>query len=143
MLEIKNLSYSIGLRTLLNSANAFIARGQKAGLVGLNGCGKTTLFNLILGKLHPESGEINIPSEVRVATVKQEIEDTSETLLNSILNSDIRLKTLQHDLEIETDGRKIAEIHDQLNTLGIHSASARAAAILTGLGLKTAILNAL
>ncbi|MGB2579065.1 ATP-binding cassette subfamily F protein 3 [Elusimicrobium simillimum] len=141
MIDIKNLSYSIGLRTLLDGADLFIAQGQKVGLVGLNGCGKTTLFNLIMGKLTPESGGININPEYRVATVKQEIEDTNIPLIEMILNSDTRIKALQTMLEHETDGHKIAEIHDTLNTLGVHSATARAAAILTGLGFSNDDFN--
>ncbi|WP_424244684.1 ATP-binding cassette subfamily F protein 3 [Elusimicrobium posterum] len=138
MLEIKNLSYSIGLRNLLNDANLFIAEGHKVGLIGLNGCGKTTLFNLILGNINPESGEINYSPHTRIATVKQEIINTSEKLIDFVVNSDQQIKKLQDALQTEQDGNKIADIHDKLNELGAHSAHARAGAILSGLGFKDA-----
>ncbi|MCL2888099.1 MAG: ABC-F family ATP-binding cassette domain-containing protein [Elusimicrobia bacterium] len=138
MIDIKNLSYSFGLRTLLKDADLFIARGQKVGLVGVNGCGKTTLFNLMLGNLTPENGSININSDVTISTVKQEIENTDLPLINFILNADTRVKKLQDELNKTHDGRRIAEIHDELNRLGVHSATARAAAILSGLGFTQA-----
>ncbi|MDR0292390.1 MAG: ABC-F family ATP-binding cassette domain-containing protein [Elusimicrobium sp.] len=141
MIDIKNLSYSFGLRTLLKGADLFVARGQKIGLVGVNGCGKTTLFNLILGKLAPENGSININSDVTISTVKQEIENTDLPLMDFILNADARVKKLQDELNKTHDGRRIAEIHDELNRLGVHSAAARAAAILSGLGFTQTDFN--
>jgi len=141
MIDIKNLSYSFGLRTILKDADLFIARGQKVGLVGVNGCGKTTLFNLILGNLTPENGSIGIQKDAGISTVKQEIEGVDLPLMDFILNADARVKKLQDELLTAHDGRRIAEIHDELNRLGVHSATARAAAILSGLGFVQADYN--
>jgi len=141
MIDIKNLSYSFGLRTLLKDADLFIAHGQKVGLVGVNGCGKTTLFNLILGNLTPENGSIGIQKDAGISTVKQEIEGVDLPLMDFILNADARVKKLQDELLTAHDGRRIAEIHDELNRLGVHSATARAAAILSGLGFVQADYN--
>ena len=89
MIDISALSYHIGKRTIFEDASAFIDKGHKIGLVGLNGCGKTTLFKLILGQLYPDGGEINISKDTRIAAVEQEIKDVNETILNHVLNSNL------------------------------------------------------
>lgn len=137
MIDISNLTYHVGKRTLLEDASAFIAKGQKVGLVGLNGCGKTTLFRLILGKIHPDGGAINIGSDVRLATVEQELTNVEQSLLDYVLNSDKELKALYDELKTNPTGKRIAEIFDKLDFLNAHSAAARASAILSGLGFKT------
>lgn len=136
MIDISSISYHIGKRTILEDASAFIGKGQKVGLVGLNGCGKTTLFNLILGKLYPDGGTINISNGVRLNTVEQEITDTESTILNHVLYSDKDLKVLYEELNQNPSGSRIAEIYDRLDNLGAHSAPARASAILSGLGFR-------
>ena len=62
MIDISDLSYHIGLRPIFEDASCFIADGTKTGLVGLNGCGKTTLFRLILGQIYPDGGKITVSS---------------------------------------------------------------------------------
>ena len=141
MIDISALSYHIGKRTIFEDACAFIGKGQKVGLVGLNGCGKTTLFNLILGKLYPDGGKINISNGTRLATVEQEIADTNQTVLNHVLYSDKELKRLYGELDKNPSGVRLAEIYDKLDSLGAHSAAARASAILGGLGFSNADLS--
>ena len=136
MIDISSVSYYIGKRTIFEDASAFISKGQKVGLVGLNGCGKTTLFNLILGKLSPDGGAINISSGIRLGTVAQEIADTEATVLNHVLYSDKDLKALYGELAQNPSGSRIAEIYDRLDGFGAHSAPARASAILSGLGFR-------
>src|SRR5574344_418670 len=98
MIDISSISYHIGKRTIFEDASAFIGKGQKVGLVGLNGCGKTTLFNLILGRIYPDGGTINISNGVRLNTVAQEITDTESTVLNHVLYSDKDLRVLYEEL---------------------------------------------
>ena len=141
MIDISALSYHIGKRTIFEDASAFIGKGQKVGLVGLNGCGKTTLFNLILGKLYPDGGKISISNGTRLASVEQEIADTNQTVLNHVLYSDKELKRLYGELEKNPSGVRLAEIYDKLDSLGAHSAAARASAILGGLGFSNADLS--
>jgi ATP-binding cassette subfamily F protein 3 len=141
VITISGLSYHIGKRALFEEASAFIAKGAKVGLAGLNGAGKTTLFKLILGKIHGDGGQISISNGVSLATVEQEIPDVNEKLLNHVLNSDMRLKTLYARLRQNPSGTEIAEIYDKLDHFGANSASARASAILGGLGFKTADLH--
>lgn len=141
MIDIAQLSYHIGKRTIFEDASAFIGKGQKVGLVGLNGCGKTTLFKLILGKLYPDGGKINISGGITLNTVEQEIADVNQTVLNHVLYSDLRLKKLYAELENNPSGVRLAEIYDKLDALGAHSAAARAGAILSGLGFSNEELN--
>ena len=141
MIDISALSYHIGKRTIFEDASAFIDKGHKIGLVGLNGCGKTTLFKLILGQLYPDGGEINISKDTRIAAIEQEIKDVNETILNHVLNSDKKMQALYKELEKNPSGMRLAEIYDKLDSLGAHSAPARASAILGGLGFSEADLN--
>jgi ATP-binding cassette subfamily F protein 3 len=141
MIDISGLSYHIGKRAIFEDASAFVAKGAKAGLVGLNGAGKTTLFKLLLGQIHSDGGAINISNGVSLATAEQEISDLNEKLLDHVLNRDIRLKTLYARLKQNPSGDEIAEIYDKLDHLGANSAPARASAILGGLGFKTADLQ--
>lgn len=136
MIDISSLSYHIGKRTIFEEASAFIDKGHKIGLVGLNGCGKTTLFKLILGQLYPDGGQINISKDTRIAAVEQEIKDVNETILNHVLNSDKKMQALYKELEKNPSGMRLAEIYDKLDSLGAHSAPARASAILGGLGFS-------
>lgn len=136
MIDISSISYHIGKRTIFEDASAFIGKGQKVGLVGLNGCGKTTLFNLILGRIYPDGGNINISNGIRLNTVAQEITDTESTVLNHVLYSDKDLRVLYEELNHNPSGNRIAEIYDRLDSLGAHSAPARASAILSGLGFE-------
>ncbi len=136
MIDISSISYHIGKRTIFEDASAFIGKGQKVGLVGLNGCGKTTLFNLILGRIYPDGGNINISNGIRLNTVAQEITDTESTVLNHVLYSDKDLRVLYEELNQNPSGSRIAEIYDRLDNLGAHSAPARASAILSGLGFR-------
>ncbi len=134
MIDISDLSYHIGLRPIFEDASCFVADGTKTGLVGLNGCGKTTLFRLILGQIYPDGGKITISSGTQISTVEQEIKDTNLTPLEYVLQADKRLKVLYDKLTTAKSGEEIAEIYDKLNNLGANSASARASAILGGLG---------
>ncbi|MBR4508905.1 MAG: ABC-F family ATP-binding cassette domain-containing protein [Elusimicrobiaceae bacterium] len=141
MIDISALSYHIGKRSIFEDASCFIDKGHKVGLVGLNGCGKTTLFKLILGQLYPDGGQINISKDIRIASVEQDIKDINQTILNHVLNSDKQMKALYDELEKNPTGVRLAEIYDKLDTLGAHSAPARASAILGGLGFSEQDLN--
>lgn len=135
VIEIKDLSFHFGLRTLFEGANLLVPDGVKMGVVGLNGCGKSTLFKLITGELFPDGGKIDISRGTQLASVAQEIKDPSKKLLDFVLESDLEMTRLQHKLQqSDLSGEKLAEIYDRLDSLGVHSATARASAILSGLG---------
>jgi ATP-binding cassette subfamily F protein 3 len=134
MLEISNLTYRLGDRLLFDGASATIQRGSKVGFVGRNGSGKTTLFKLIRGEIAPESGEIRLPSRMRLGGVDQEVPAGPEPLLDIVLAADTERAALFAEAETATDPTRISDIQLRLADIDAHSAEARAARILQGLG---------
>ena len=138
MLQINDLTYRIGGRLLLENATVTIPDGHKVGLVGRNGTGKTTLFRLIAGDVSPEAGSITIHSGARLGTVAQDAPDGPETLLDTVLSADKERTSLLAEADTTIDPNRIADIHTRLADIDAHSAPARAAAILAGLGFDEA-----
>ena len=134
MLHINDLTYRIGGRVLLEQASIALPLGHKAGLVGRNGTGKTTLFKMILDEIHPDSGSINLRKRARVGTVAQEAPSGDITLVDAVLAADTERAQLLAEAESATDPHRIGDIHTRLADIDAHSAPARAAAILSGLG---------
>ena len=138
MLQINGLTYRIGGRVLFDHATISVAKGRKVGLVGRNGAGKTTLFRLIAGEISPDDGEVSVLGRARVGTVAQEAPGGPESLLDTVLAADAELAALTAEAGTATDPNRIAEIHTRLADIDAHTAPARAAAILAGLGFDEA-----
>ncbi len=134
MLTISDLSLRIAGRLLIDGASLSLPAGAKAGLVGRNGTGKTTLFRAITGDLAPEKGGINFPKNTRIGQVAQEAPGTEEALIDIVLAADTERAALLAESETATDAHRIAEIQTRLTDIDAHSAEARAATILAGLG---------
>ncbi|WP_427022993.1 ABC-F family ATP-binding cassette domain-containing protein [Aureimonas ureilytica] len=134
MLQINDLSARVAGRLLIDHASLTIPSGTKAGLVGRNGAGKSTLFRVITGDLASESGNVSIPRGTRIGQVAQEAPGTSETLLEIVLKADEERVALLAEAETADDPARISDIHMRLADIESHSAEARAAAILSGLG---------
>jgi ATP-binding cassette subfamily F protein 3 len=141
MLTITDLTYRVGGRLLLEKATAQIPAGRRVGLVGRNGAGKSTLLGLILGELHAETGEIEMPRRWRVGVVAQEAPGGETTPLEAVLAADTERSALLAESETTEDLHRIAEIHDRLNDIDAHAALARAAQILAGVGFDEAMQN--
>ena len=137
MLIINDLSLRIAGRLLLDHASLTLPAGSKAGLVGRNGTGKTTLFRAISGDLSAETGTISLPKNLRIGQVAQEAPGTEEPLIDIVLKADAERAALLAEEETATDAHRIAEIHMRLADIDAHSAEARAATILAGLGFDT------
>jgi ATP-binding cassette subfamily F protein 3 len=133
MLQIDKLVFDAWGRRFFNRASVMIPAGTKAGLVGRNGVGKTTLFKLIVGNLVPQEGDILLPKAARIGSVDQEHPATPITLLDTILAADTQREALYAQLET-AEPEQIAEIYQQLNAIDADRAPARAAEILSGLG---------
>ncbi len=134
MLHINDITYRIEGRLLLEKATTAIPSGHKVGIVGRNGTGKTTLLRLISSEIAPEDGEIKTPNNTRIVHVAQEAQATDKTLLETVLEADAERHNLLMEAETATDPHRIAEIQIRLTDIDAHSAPARAAAILAGLG---------
>ena len=134
MLTINDLSLRVAGRLLLDHASLSLPEGAKAGLVGRNGTGKTTLFRAITGDLSSETGSISLPRNTRIGQVAQEAPGTQEPLIDIVLAADTERAALLAEENTATDPERIAEIHIRLADIDAHSAEARAATILAGLG---------
>jgi ATP-binding cassette subfamily F protein 3 len=138
MLSITELSVRIAGRLLIDHGSAQIVPGARVGFVGRNGVGKSTLFSAIRGELPTETGTITIPPRWRVGGLAQEAPNGPESLIEIVLRADLERDALLREAETAHDPHRIADIHTRLVDIDAHSAPARAAAILNGLGFSTA-----
>jgi ATP-binding cassette subfamily F protein 3 len=138
MLSITDISIRIAGRLLIDHSSVQIVPGARVGFVGRNGVGKSTLFHAIRGDIPTESGQINLPPRWRIGSLAQEAPDGPESLINVVLKADLERDALLHEAETAHDPHRIAEIQTRLVDIDAHSAPARAAAILSGLGFSSA-----
>jgi ATP-binding cassette, subfamily F, member 3 len=138
MLSITDISVRIAGRLLIDHGSAQIVPGARVGLVGRNGAGKSTLFEAIRGELPTETGTITIPPRWRVGSLAQEAPNGPESLIEVVLKADLERDALLREAETAHDPHRIAEIQTRLVDIDAHSAPARAAAILSGLGFSSA-----
>ena len=138
MLSITDISVRIAGRLLIDHGSAQIVPGARVGLVGRNGAGKSTLFQAIRGELPTETGTITTPPRWRVGSLAQEAPNGPESLIEVVLKADLERDALLREAETAHDPHRIAEIQTRLVDIDAHSAPARAAAILSGLGFSSA-----
>ena len=139
MLQLKNVTLRRGTKVLLDGASATTQPGERVGLVGRNGAGKSSVFALLQGTLHEDRGELELPSQWRLASVAQEMPETAEPATDFVLAGDTRLTQCQQQLaraEHSGDGMAIAQAHADLHDAGAHDASARAQTLILGLGFQ-------
>ncbi|MBU2251786.1 MAG: ATP-binding cassette domain-containing protein [Candidatus Omnitrophica bacterium] len=142
MISISNLTKSYGTRTLFKDFSLSINRAERIGLVGPNGCGKSTLFNLILGKLESSSGSIQINKNIRIGYLAQEESfDSQVTVLGELLAGDEEIKRLKKEKdrlekENKTATAQYGEVLHDLEFLGCFDLEHRAEKILSGLGFR-------
>ena len=134
MLHINDLTYRIEGRVLFDQATAAISDGWKVGLVGRNGTGKSTLLKLIREEIAPDDGSLTLRKGRRIGSVAQEAPATRHSLLDTVLAADEERTALLAEAETATDPLRISEIQTRLSDIDAHSAEARAAIILSGLG---------
>ena len=136
MIALNQINLQRGSKMLLSGADLRIHAGQKVGLVGVNGCGKTTLFKLIAGLLEPDQGDCHLPKDWRIATMSQEIDSVERTALDYVLDGDAHFRELQSALDQQSDGAKLAQLYSEFEHIGGYTASARAQTLLHGLGFQ-------
>ena len=141
MIVFNNLSLKRAQTELLENANATINPKQKVGLVGKNGCGKSSLFALLKKQLQPESGEVTYPSNWALSWVNQETPALEISALDYVIQGDREYCRLQAELaqaNKRNDGNAIARIHDRLDTINAWTIQSRAETLLHGLGFTQA-----
>ena len=138
MLSITDITFRIAGRLLIDHGSAQIVPGARVGLIGRNSAGKSTLFHAIRGELPTETGTITIPPRWRVGSLAQEAPNGPESLIEVVLKADLERDALLQEADTAHDPHRIAEIQTRLVDIDAHSAPARAAAILSGLGFSTA-----
>lgn len=144
MIQFKRLTLTRGAKVLIEDASFQLHPGHKVGLTGANGAGKSSLFALLRGELHPEVGDLEIPPNWIVAHVAQETPALAQSAISFTLDGDVELRQVEKALaqaEIGHAGEKIAELHQRLSDIEGYSAKARAAALLDGLGFQQADLE--
>src|ERR1700689_3540687 len=137
MLAINDISVRIAGRLLIDRSSVQIVPGARVGFVGRNGVGKSTLFHAIRGDLPTETGTITLPPRWNIGSLAQEAPDGPEKLIEVVLQADRERETLMREAEVASDPIRIAEIQTRLVDIQAHSAPARAAAILSGLGFSS------
>ncbi len=137
MLRLEQLALRRGPRLLFEHADFSVYPGQRLGITGANGSGKSSLFAAILGELHPDSGELYRPRDWIVAHVAQETPADPRPALEYVLDGDAELRQLQARLdraETDEDGIAVAELHGSIDAVDGYTAPSRAAQLLAGLG---------
>ena len=128
-----------GGKPLITNTSAKINPGQKVGLVGKNGCGKSSLFALIRHEISLDNGSLTYPSSWQVSSVKQETPALDRSAHDYVLDGDTEFRQLEADLaqaEAADNGNKIADIHGKLDAIGAYSINARCSELLSGLGFS-------
>ncbi|MBS0595682.1 MAG: ATP-binding cassette domain-containing protein [Proteobacteria bacterium] len=145
MITLRELTLRRGVKVVLQGANLTLQPGEKVGLIGRNGAGKSSLFALLAGRLHADAGEVEIPPRWVIGEVAQSMPETSDGATDFVLQGDGRLQQALAALaaaEAAGDGHAIADAHLALDEAGAFDARARAQALLLGLGFASAQLDA-
>ncbi len=137
MLNILNLTYLQGGIPLFQQANLQAFANQRIGLVGKNGCGKSTLFRLIRGESKPDGGEVSLQSGKTIAFVEQEIASSAQPALEFVLDGDVQLRQLEAILSQAQHDAAWFEAQQQFESIDGYGAPARAAQLLNGLGFAS------
>ena len=144
MITLKNISLRRGAKILLDQTSVSLNPGEKVGLVGRNGAGKSSLFALLNKTLTEDSGEFDIPSQWRMGQVAQDMPETDASATDFVIEGDTELVAARAEVtaaEATDDGERMANAYMALHDAGEHDAASRAQALIQGLGFKTLELN--
>ena len=144
MLKLTNVSLRRGTKLLFENVSFTVHSGQRVGISGANGCGKSSLFAMVLDTLHPDSGDFSIQAGFVIAHVAQELSVTEQAAIEFVIDGDKELRDIQKKIahaEEKHDGHRAAELYAELETIHGYTANSRAAILMSGLGFKPADLN--
>lgn len=139
MIQFQQVSLQRGHNILLEQADLTLHSGWKVGLVGANGAGKSSLFKLLLGELHCDNGDLELPGGLRISHMAQEVPTSDRSALDYVLDGDYKLRSIQQELakaEADHDMNRLGELHAELDNHNGYSAESRAAQLLAGLGFS-------
>ncbi|HET9484161.1 MAG TPA: ATP-binding cassette domain-containing protein, partial [Xanthomonadales bacterium] len=140
MITFRNLTLRRGPREILRDVDATLHSGWRVGVVGRNGCGKSSLFAAVLGELEPDRGSVERPRGQRLASVAQETPGLPDAAIDFVLGGDVEAAAALKDAtdaEARDDHEAAAAAHHRIDELGAYDARARAAKLLHGLGFKS------
>ena len=144
MITLKNITLRRGTKVVLDGTSATLNPGEKVGLVGRNGAGKSSLFALLNGSLHEDGGEFSIPKQWRMGQVAQDMPETDQSATEFVVEGDTMLLAARQEVaasEATEDYDRMAHAYMELHDAGEHDAPARAQALILGLGFKTSELE--
>ncbi len=137
MINFKAATLQRGKKVLFRDASFTLHSGDKLGITGANGAGKSSLFGLILGQLHTDTGDVSMPPHLDIAHVAQETPGVSTPAIDYVIDGDTELRQVQAELadaEARDEGTRLAQLYSRLEAIGGYDAEARAARLLDGLG---------
>jgi ATP-binding cassette subfamily F protein 3 len=141
MIRLRDVTLARGATRLLEHASLTVHAGQKVGVVGANGCGKSTLFALLRGEVAADAGDVELPASWRIAHVAQETPAVATPAIDYVLDGDVELRAVEAALaaaDAAHDGHALADLHHRYEAIGGYAARARAAELLAGLGVAPA-----
>lgn len=141
MLNFSDISIRRGTRVLFEKATFNLFRGEKIGITGENGSGKSTLLALVRGEITPETGSFDMPGNLAVAHVAQELSASDAPAIEFVLDGDTELRSIERQIaaaEVKDDGHRLAELYGHYDAIGGYHARSRAATLLHGLGFSSA-----
>jgi ATP-binding cassette, subfamily F, member 3 len=140
VIRLSQVTLRRGAKALLEQADLAIHAGERIGLIGANGSGKSSLFAMLRGELHADKGDVEVPVHWRIAHVAQETPALERPAVEYAIDGDAALRTVEEKLrkaEAANDGALIAELHGELADADVYTARPRAEALLLGLGFKS------
>ncbi|MGC3981705.1 MAG: ATP-binding cassette domain-containing protein [Steroidobacteraceae bacterium] len=141
MLNFSNIAIRRGVRVLFEKATFNLFRGEKIGITGENGAGKSTLLALVRGEIQPETGSFDMPGNLAVAHVAQELSASDAPAIEFVLDGDEELRDVERQIaeaEAADDGNRLAELYGHYDAIGGYHARSRAGTLLHGLGFSSA-----
>ncbi|NRB37312.1 MAG: ATP-binding cassette domain-containing protein [Pseudomonadales bacterium] len=140
MITLNEISLQRSGKSLFETTSLRIHSGQRFALIGQNGCGKSTLFQVLLGNMQTDAGDVDIPKDLRIAHMAQEVEAIERNARDYVIDGFHQLRRLQEQLKVaeaKDDNNALAHIHADMDALDAYTVDYRAEQILAGLGFKT------
>lgn len=140
MITLQDISLRLGSKHLLNHANLNIYNGQKLGIIGRNGSGKTSLFKLLMEEITHDAGELSMPNGLKKSQMYQETEGSKQTALDYVIDGDVSFRKIEAALvsaEAVDDHNLMAKLHGNMEVIEGYSITNRAEQLLSGLGFGT------